>query len=57
MRQALFKFEVKSLMFDVDGLKFKAIASNVIKLKHIIIPTLTFSCVLILKISQVYNDP
>ena len=30
MRQALFKFEVKSLMFDVDGLKLKAIASNVI---------------------------
>ena len=23
MRQALFKFEVKSLMFDVDGIKLK----------------------------------
>ncbi|MCF0152736.1 MAG: hypothetical protein HUJ82_05420 [Megasphaera sp.] len=25
-----FKFEVESLMFDVDGFKFKAIASNII---------------------------
>ncbi|MCI5657261.1 MAG: hypothetical protein MR307_01320, partial [Megasphaera elsdenii] len=25
-----FEFEVESLMFDVDGFKFKAIASNII---------------------------
>jgi hypothetical protein len=30
LRQPLFEFEVESLMFDVDGFKFKDIASNII---------------------------